>query len=335
MHNTLGGLCLLVVGGVMNASFSLPMKFARAWAWENTWLLWSFFALLVLPTAIAWITVPSLGFILASHRRDVVWVAVFGAAWGVAQVLFGQALEKIGIALTFSIVLGLSAAMGSVVPLLQQHYDQLFTRDGIVALGGVALVLLGVAASGVAGRMRDRAKEIDGTANPHFTAGMVMAIASGVCASMMNVGFSHGESLASAAAALGTGRLWTTNIIWMPLLAGGAIPSVVYCIYLLGRNSTTQRYNSPDSGRNVLLAFAMSVLWFGSSILYGVATVFLGKLGPVVGWPLFMSLIVIVASLLSVWTGEWRGARRAALQMQVFAVTILVGAVVVLSRATF
>jgi len=78
----------------------------------------------------------------------------------------------------------------------------------------------------------------------------------------------------------------------------------------------------------------MAVLWFGSSVLYGIATAFLGDLGPVVGWPLFMSLIVIVASVLGVWTGEWRNVGLRALRVQSLAVLILVCAVVVLSRAT-
>ena len=33
----------------------------------------------------------------------------------------------------------------------------------------------------------------------------------------------------------------------------------------------------------------------------------MGSLGTVVGWPLFMSLIVITASIWGVLTGEWRG----------------------------
>ena len=49
MQSTPGGMCLLIFAGVMNAGFSLPMKFVRAWVWENTWLVWSVFALLVLP----------------------------------------------------------------------------------------------------------------------------------------------------------------------------------------------------------------------------------------------------------------------------------------------
>lgn len=335
MHNTAGGMGLLILAGIMNASFALPMKFVRSWAWENTWLLWSIVALLVLPCALGFSTIPALGAVIHSAGNIAWMVAVCGAAWGVAQVLFGLALDRIGIALTFSIVLGLSAAMGSLIPLIRLHADRLFTSAGFVSLAGIALVLLGVAISAVAGKMRDHAKQADADKPRQFGAGLLMAIASGICASMMNVGFAYGAPLASSASAHGANSLWLTDAIWVPLMAGGAVPNVLYCVYLLRRNGTGANFNANTFSRNTSLAFAMGVLWFGSSILYGIATAFLGVLGPVVGWPLFMSLIVIVASILGVWTGEWRGADKRALRVQGIAVLVLVGAVVVLSRATF
>lgn len=335
MQSTAGGMCLLILAGVMNASFSLPMKFVRSWAWENTWLLWSVFALLVLPGALAVAAIPSCGDILREHGNVVVLVTVCGAAWGVAQVLFGLALDKIGIALTFSIVLGLSAAMGSLIPLIRLHADRLLTRAGFMSLTGIALVLAGVAASAVAGTIRDRRKQTGEAKSAQVGVGLLMAIASGLCASMMNVGFAYGTPLASAAAAHGANSLWVTDEIWVPLMAGGAVPNLLYCIYLLIKRGSAASYTAPSFARNLPLAFAMGLLWFGSSVLYGIATVFLGELGPVVGWPLFMSLIVIIATLLGLWTGEWRGAARSAFRIQGFAVLVLVAAVIVLSRATF
>jgi L-rhamnose-H+ transport protein len=333
MHNTAGGMCLLILAGIMNASFALPMKFVRVWAWENTWLLWSAFALLLLPCALAFTTIPAFGAILAGAGGVVLTVAVCGAAWGVAQVLFGLALDKIGIALTFSIVLGLSAAMGGLVPLVRLHRDKLLTPAGLVSLAGIALVLLGVTVSAMAGKMRDRSQHTEAR-TAHFGVGLLMAIASGVCASMMNVGFSFGTPLSVAASAHHANSLWWTDAIWVPLMAGGAVPNLLYCAYLLRKKKSSENYTAATAGRNVSLALAMAVLWFGSSVLYGIATAFLGDLGPVVGWPLFMSLIVIVASVLGVWTGEWRNAGSRALRVQGLAVLILVCAVVVLSRAT-
>lgn len=335
MHSTTAGMCLLIIAGVMNASFALPMKFVRAWAWENTWFMWSFFALLLLPCALAFAVIPGVVGIIGHGGSIVVIVAACGAAWGVAQVLFGLALDRIGIALTFSIVLGLSAAMGSLIPLIRLHADRLLTKAGFISIAGIALVLLGVTVSAAAGKMRDRSYNTAAKSSEHFGLGLFMAIASGICASMMNVGFAYGAPLARAAGAHHANTLWLSDAIWVPLMAGGAVPNLLYCMYLFSKKRTARNFSDSSSGRNLSLAFAMAILWFGSSILYGVATAFLGDLGPVVGWPLFMSLIVIVASLLGLWTGEWRNAGLRAVRTQGLAVLVLVCAVVVLSRATF
>ena len=49
------GILLLVVAGIMNANFTLPMKFTKKWAWENTWLVWTVFALLIFPPLMAYL----------------------------------------------------------------------------------------------------------------------------------------------------------------------------------------------------------------------------------------------------------------------------------------
>lgn len=332
MQNTSGGLLLLLIAGMMNASFAVPMKFTREWGWENTWLTWSVFALLALPLLLAFSVVPGYSELLRHAQSTAIVVALCGAAWGVAQVLFGLALARIGIALTFSIVLGLSAAMGSLIPLVRFHSSELFTRSGSISIAGIALVLVGVGVCAVAGRMRDRGRANDESSSS-FGVGLLMAVTSGICASMMNVGFAYGGPLSDAAAARGTNTLWLSDAIWAPLLIGGAIPNILYCIFLLQKNKTTTHF-AFHSGRNTMLAFAMAVLWFGSSIIYGVSTIFLGALGKVVGWPLFMSLIVILAGILGLATGEWKGSDPRALRIQGLATLILICAVVVLSRAT-
>jgi L-rhamnose-H+ transport protein len=54
------GIATLVVAGVTNASFAMPMKYGREWVWENMRLAWTVFALVVLPLATAFETIPNL-----------------------------------------------------------------------------------------------------------------------------------------------------------------------------------------------------------------------------------------------------------------------------------
>src|ERR1700745_3238994 len=104
------GFLLLVVAGVMNASFALPMKFTRRWAWENTWAVWTGLALLLMPLIAAAITVPQLPHVYAqAGTRSVVLVAACGMGWGIAQVPFWFAVVFLRIALAFALFLRLSA----------------------------------------------------------------------------------------------------------------------------------------------------------------------------------------------------------------------------------
>jgi len=145
MTGTVSGLIFVTIAGVANAAFALPMKYARQWAWENIWLAWTLFALLLLPAVAAFMTVPSLGAVYGDAGPGVVAVVMLcGAGWGLAQVLFGLSIDAIGIGLTFSIVLGVSAAIGSLIPLLRlQSASQEFSGASPI-LWGVVLVLAGV-----------------------------------------------------------------------------------------------------------------------------------------------------------------------------------------------
>ncbi|MFC5865380.1 L-rhamnose/proton symporter RhaT [Acidicapsa dinghuensis] len=328
------GFLLLVVAGVINACFTLPMKFTRKWAWENTWFAWTIFALLVLPFVVTVSTVSKIGELYSSAPAGVlVEVILFGAGWGVAQVLFGLAIDAIGIALTFSLVMGTSAAVGSLVPLLQQHHDSLKTSAGHGVIAGVALMIAGVAVSAVAGKQRERATRVEALPNRRSSLGIVFALLCGLGASFVNFGISFGAPLMQTARSLGASTFASSNAVWLPLMLAGAIPNLLYCLWLLRANKTTSKF----SGGGIaywLLALIMAVFWFGSTVLYGVSITVLGSWGPVFGWPLFMSLIVITASLLGIFTGEWKGSGAAPLRIQWIGVSLLVFAVFCLALSS-
>ena len=335
MNHTEFGFLLLTIAGLMNASFTLPMKFTRRWAWENTWLVWTIFALLLLPAAVTLSTVPELVAVYRlSGLTQVLCVMAFGAGWGLAQVFFGIAVDDIGIALTFSLVLGTSAAVGALIPMLRLHRDKLDTPAGHILLLGIATVLLGVAICAVAGRLRERAKPgAAGKGHGNATAGLVLAIICGCGASFVNFGLAFGAPLIDVAARHGASATSVANAVWLPLMAAGAVPNLLYCIYLLRKNSSGSNF-ARGGFNHWTLAFAMAAFWFGSTLLYGASVVQLGPLGAVLGWPLFMSLIVIAASLLGILTGEWKQSGRRPLAVQLAGVVVLILAIFILATAS-
>ena len=333
MSDTTAGLLILVVAGVMNASFTLPMKFTRTWSWENTWLVWSVFALVLLPPVVTGLTVPHLGSVYRdAGTGPILLAAMFGLGWGIAQVFFGLAVESIGIALTFSIVLGISAAVGSLLPLLQLHPERMFTPAGGGVVAGVVLVIFGVSFCAVAGRRREAALSSDrGPSRSSTSQGLTLAILCGCGASFVNFGLAFGHPLLVSAEKFGALPLWAPNAAWLPLMLAGSLPNILYCVYLLAKNKTHRRYVTSSGASHVLLALAMALFWFGSTVLYGVSVGKLGELGAVLGWPVFMSLIVITASVLGVATGEWKNTGKQPLRIQLTGVGFLVAAVFVLA----
>jgi L-rhamnose-H+ transport protein len=324
---------LVTVAGVANATFALPMKFARQWAWENIWLAWTLCALVLLPIATAFASIPSLGAVYRdAGTHAIAIVTLCGAGWGLGQVLFGLSIDAIGIGLTFSIVLGISAAVGSLIPLLRlQHVvEGRFVASPI--LPGLVLVLAGVGLCAAAGRMREKAQS--GTEyRKSFAVGVAMALCSGACAAAMNFGVAFGEPILRSAWHHGASAQQVVNAVWLPLLMAGAVPNIAYCVYLLTRRRSWASYRVQQTPAYVGLAIIMAILWFFSTALYGIATTQLGELGVVVGWPVFISLIVVTAGILGMLTGEWEhsGTRPVALQM--VGMLLLVLAVVTLSRA--
>jgi L-rhamnose-H+ transport protein len=309
------------------------MKFARKWAWENIWLAWTFFALVFLPVATAIATIPALGAVYRDTGvHDIAIVMLCGAGWGLAQVLFGLSIDVIGIGLTFSIVLGVSAAVGSLIPLLRLQHAGAGLSVASPILPGVALVLAGVAVCAVAGQMREGAQGPREKKLKPFGVGLAMALCSGVCAASMNFGVAFGEPILRNAAAHGAAPAQVVNAVWLPLLMAGAIPNIAYCIYLLTRQRSWSNFRIPQTPVYLVLAVVMAILWFFSTALYGVATTQLGELGLVIGWPVFMSLIVVTAGILGMVTGEWKHSGMKPVVLQMVGMLLLVLAVVALSR---
>jgi L-rhamnose-H+ transport protein len=77
----------------------------------------------------------------------------------------------------------------------------------------------------------------------------------------------------------------------------------------------------------------MGTLWFGSIVCYSLSTVKLGDLGAVIGWPLFLSAVVIGSTITGILAGEWKRAGVGPMRIMGAGVACLVMAMVVLARA--
>jgi L-rhamnose-H+ transport protein len=315
-----GAATLALGAGVLNGSFATPTRFMNRWKWENVWGLWALFAMLILPWIVAFITVPHLlaCYETADVRHAVLLVILFGAGYGIAAICFGLGVDAIGIALNFAIALGTATVVGSAIPLLWFHSASIFTRQGLVMETGITLITFGIVLCGIAGRSkeRDQASHSNLSEGPHssaFAKGLALALVAGAGSAFQNFGLAFGIPLLHRAAELGTEQSYQANVIWAPLLTATFFPYLFFCARLWRKNGSWGLFFAPATATHWALGFAMGALWFASIVAYGAAVARMADLGPVLGWPLFMSAIILTSNVWGLAMGEWKGTRRASL----------------------
>jgi len=327
MSDLFVGVLLSIFAGIINGCFALPTKYAKQWRWENIWAVWGFFGMFVLPWLLVFATVPDvLSFYRQADIRSVLLLSGFGAGFGLGQIFFGLGVAAVGIALNFAIAIGLSTALGSLVPLLVLQPQTLFSARGKALLLGVVLILVGIVACAAAGKMKERrSRELAGHASASagrsgsFTAGLLMCILAGVGSPLINFGLAFGSPLVAQAARAGVSPASQANVIWAPLVTAAFVPYLIYCAHLWRKNGSWRLFALPGTRVNWLLGATMGLLWMGSVAFYGAASARMAEMGPILGWPLFMSVIIIASNAVGLATGEWKGSGTKALT------TMLVG----------
>ncbi len=325
------GILLAVLSGICNGLFTAPMKVERSWKWENVWFGFIVVACLLMPVAIVLPWVPNPGEVFAFAPRSAVYSALaFGFAWGFGAICFGLSVDSLGVSIANSLVIGLSSALGSLVPVLLTGTLRLNSQE-VTLFSGVLAFLVGVWLCGRAGRLRDDARSSSANLSPK---GYAFAIGAGIMSAVFNIGYALALPITDAGVRLGYSRFAATNCIWLLMLAAGAIPNIAYCWFLMIRCQTARLLSTPPLGRSLGIVIAMGLLWGGSIFLYGAATPRLGAIGPSIGWPLSLAVGLLVANLMGVLLGEWRGAGSRAVRTMNVAILTLLCAIVLCAVST-
>ncbi|NUQ62789.1 MAG: hypothetical protein HUU20_09885 [Pirellulales bacterium] len=336
------GLIVVGLAGALNGAFALPMKKARLWAWENTWLVYSFVGMVVVGWGVALWSVPRLPAVYASVGVGVIaLVFIFGMLWGVANVLFGQGIHLLGIGLAFPITIGLSVAIGSLATLAAKDPAALASGGGIVTVLGVAAIIAGVSVCAVAGVQRDRqstpatsgaAPGLPPGKGPEYRLVLALAvvIAAGLLDPTLNFAFHFGAPIEAAATAQGASPLAAADALWVWPLLGSFLVNAVYCSVLLTRNGTWSRFREPGSISHWGLALGMGMIWMASISLYGRGAAMMGEFGKSVGWAVFYCAIILSSGIWGILCGEWRGAKARPLRTMFVGLALLLAAMIIL-----
>jgi len=331
------GLALAVISGLMNGTFTLPMRYLGRWSWENVWALFILIACILMPVVIATATVSGLGEVLRQAPVHAIATAVIcGFAWGFGAVMFGQGVSAIGISLGNTFVLAISSSLGSFLPILVLDPGKVFERQGEAIMAGTGISIAGIAFCGYAGKLKERSQvnenirqEMVGEARP-FWIGLLLCAGAGVLSAVFNIGYSSAQGIVQAAVRLGNSAFAGSNVVWLLMLTGGAIANLGFCAYLFKKNQSWTKYAQAGSTSLYGLTLLMGLLWGGSIFVYGSAAPKLGRLGPAIGWPLSLSVGLLTANLCGIFAGEWRHSRAVERVLMGLGLLVLILAIITL-----
>ncbi len=364
------------IGGLASATNFIPFRGIKRWSWEIYWLVQGFAAWIVAPLVVASIFVPHLFHVLLTSPPSALGYAVlWGALWGFGGLTFGLSVRYLGIALGYSISLGLCTAFGTLIPPIYSGaiHSIIHETSGRVILLGVAVCLLAVAVNGVAGWSKEQ--EVDEeerleTGEEEFSLlrGLGVAVFAGIMSAFFAFGLTAGAPIAQVAKRelLENGRLdlWQNLPVLIVVLWGGFATNFIWSLVLIVRNrSVTQFLGAPGHNpmraskrtgatleidpRDLLKTIAPKVLLqnYVFAAMAGVIWYFqfffysLGqtKMGKYdfSSWTLHMASIIIFATLWGLILKEWLGTSIRTKALVAVGLAMLIGSTLIVGYGNY
>jgi L-rhamnose-H+ transport protein len=209
-----------------------------------------FFSWIIAPWILALTMTHDLSRVLhEAPMSSLVWAYIFGILWGLGGLTFGLTMRYLGMSLGMAMVLGYTAAFGTLMPpIFRGEFANMVlgTHSGLVVLTGVAVCLLGIAFAGAAGvsKEREMSSEQKRVAIKEFDLkkGVLVATFSGVMSACFAYGLAAGDPIKAITLEHGTPVLWQGLPVLVVVLAGGFTTNFIWCVILNIRNHTGYQY---------------------------------------------------------------------------------------------
>jgi len=245
------------LGGLASGSFYVPYRGVRRWSWETYWLVGGCFSWIIAPWLLGSLMTKNLLTVLSeAPSKALFWAFFFGLLWGIGGLTFGLTMRFLGLSLGMAVVLGLCAALGTLMPPIFGGVfvsQVLGTTSGRTILLGIFICVVGIAAAGLAGIFKERAMTLEQQQSSvkefNLKKGIAVAILSGVMSACFAYGLAAGAPIKAISLKHGTPALWQGLPVLVVVLIGGFITNVVWCLILNVRNKTGYQYFTSDSSR--------------------------------------------------------------------------------------
>ena len=339
--NSLLGTAIHAIGGVSAASCYLPFQKVKKWSWNSYWLIQALFAWLIFPIVVGYFTVPNLWqVIIESPSSAIINASLLGAVYGFGGLAFGYAIKYIGFSLTYTISIGLSAVLGTIVPLfihgtLIEHFSK---PGGMVVLVGLLLSLFGVVLCGVAGRKKEKdLKLLDNSTAASFNLkkGLMLAVFAGVLSAIFGVSLELGAPIAEIAGEYGAGH-FQGNANLLVSTSGTFVTNFIWFMVVSFKQKTIRELVAVKSVgasvwlQNLGLSILTGGLWYFQFFFYGMAHVRMGNF-KFASWAIHMYMLIFFSYIVGVLMKEWKNVSKQTYIVLISGLLILVISFVVIT----
>ena len=304
------GIVLAIGAGLMLGLYALPEKFTKDFKFENTWGLFFMLTMFLVPIVASVTLINDFGAVFAAVPSDVL-LKMAGASflWGIGVMMWGKAINHIGLSLGFSLFIGTVILVGSVLPFLVDGVPEGNTFYTI--LGGIFVVLIGVLFNGKAGLTREadekKADTKDGKGS--MVTGILIAVVGGLLATGFSYANAIGRPVIHEACQAAGNPEWVTAVgVMFPIFISGGIVMAAYFAQQLTAKKAWADFKSPSFGKNFTLILVMAIFHYAASALFAFAAFKLGEIGNTVGYAIFNTSCVATAIVSGIVTKEWINA---------------------------
>ena len=344
LSNPILGTFLHAIGGVSASSCYTPQTKVKNWSWGTFWLVQAFFAWILVPLLVGWLTVPGFFSLLRQAQDSVFWGAfLLGALYGFGGMAFGLSIKHIGYSLTYTIAIGISAVLGTLIPLMiYGGLGDYFTRPGSgVIISGMLLSMAGVGLCGWAGfRKENDLKKLAGVdVGFKMATGLVLAIIAGVLSAVFNLSLEHGQPIADMAAKNGAGN-FEGNAKMIVSTSGCFVVNFIWFMVLGIRQKTLREFTVSEGLsqsrilKNMFWSALAGTLWFVQFLFYGLGHVQMGNY-KFISWVLHMSMLIFFSFGIGLIMKEWKKVSKRTYVTLVIALLTLVVSFVVMTLGSY
>ena len=312
--NVIFGIFFHTLGSFASGSFMAPYKKIKVWSFENYWIIMGLFAWIITPWVLAAFTIPNLVEVIAtSSVSSLSSTFLFGFFSGIGAITFGYAIRYLGYGLGYSLTLGLSAVVGTILPpLYEGTLISLFRgTPGHILLIALLVCMAGIAFCIKAGYMKDKEiNAIGSSANLeyNFKKGVVIALICGFFATFTGFGIKAGQEISELAVSHGASSLMKNNVVLVVMLLGGFLFNLIWYVIKIVKNSGLSELASNKENtlvKNYFFSALSGILWYLQYMFYGMGTTRMGKYD-FLSWTIHMSLIIAFGNLWGLLFNEWK-----------------------------